>query len=244
MLTQVEDAVGDDTMPVLTIEQLEALPQPEWLLEYRLPEGQTWVYGEPGAGKTFLVLDWACAVAASGKTVIYFVGEGVKGFSRRMLAWSRAHDMADMSTMFVVPMTPQLLDEHSVENFYGVIRKYAPDLVVIDTFARAAVGGDENSAKDVGRAIAVLDSVYRIYDCSSVIVHHSTKAGGNERGSGAIRGAADATWEVVPDYTHPGMNTMQAVCRKMKDAEPPRPMLLQLRPFDESAIIVPSSLKL
>ena len=230
-----------DTMPVLSIEQLENMPQPQWLLEHRLPEGQTWVYGEPGVGKTFVVLDWAATVAAQGNNVLYFVGEGVKGFSKRVLAWKRAHDTADISNFFVVPMTPQLLDRQSVEAFNEVVKKYEPRLVVIDTFARAAVGGDENSAKDVGRAISVLDTIYRVHDCSSIVVHHSNKHGGNERGSGAIRGAADATWEVVADYTHSGLTTLQAVCRKMKDSEPPRPVLGQLRPFDESAVLYPSA---
>jgi RecA-family ATPase len=138
-------------------------------------------------------------------------------------------------------MTPQLLDKHSVEAFNEVVKKYAPKLVVIDTFARAAVGGDENSAKDVGRVISVLDTIYRVHDCSSIVVHHSTKNGGSERGSGAIRGAADATWEIVADYTHSGLTTLQAVCRKMKDSEPPRPVLGQLRPFDESAVLYPSA---
>ena len=230
-----------DTMPVLSIDDLQDMPQPEWLLDKRLPEGQTWVYGEPGVGKTFVVLDWAATVAANGNNVLYFVGEGVKGFSKRVMAWRKAHDTASLNSFYVVPMTPQLLDKHSVEAFNEVVKKYAPKLVVIDTFARAAVGGDENSAKDVGRVIAVLDTIYRVHDCSSIVVHHSTKGGGNERGSGAIRGAADATWEVTPDYSHTGMTTMQVSCRKMKDAEPPRPMLAQLRSFDESAVVYPSA---
>lgn len=241
MLQMSLEEPKQDTMPVMSIEDLEDMPQPDWLLENKLPEGQTWVYGEPGVGKTFVVLDWAATVAAKGNNVLYFVGEGVKGFSKRVLAWKRAHDTASLNNFYVVPMTPQLLDRQSVEDFNEVIKKYEPRLIVIDTFARAAVGGDENSAKDVGRAISVLDTIYRVHDCSSVVVHHSTKGGGNERGSGAIRGAADSTWEVVADYTHSGLTTLQAVCRKMKDSEPPRPVLGQLRPFDESAVLYPSA---
>lgn len=233
-----------DMMPVLTVEDLENLPQPEWLLKHRLPEGQTWIYGEPGVGKTFVSLDWAASVAASGKTVMYFVGEGVKGFGKRVLAWRKAHDMASLKSFLVIPQTPMLLDKHSVEAFNELIKKYQPSLIVIDTFARASVGGDENSAKDMGRAIAVLDTVFRVHDCSSLVVHHSTKAGGAERGSGAIRGAADATWEVVQDYTHSPMTAMQLMCRKMKDSEPPRPVVSQLRAFDDSAIIHPTALDL
>lgn len=232
---------AQDMMPVLSVDDLENMPQPEWLLPNKLPEGQTWMYGEPGVGKTFVSLDWAASVAAQGDPVIYFVGEGVKGFSKRVIAWKKAHDYANLSKFFVVPVAPQLLDNHSVEAFVEVIKKYRPRLVVIDTFARAAVGADENSAKDVGRAIATLDMVFRVHDASSLVVHHSNKAGGSERGSGAIRGAADATWEVVPDYAHSGLTTVSIVCRKMKDAEPPRPVLNQLRPFADSAVVYPSA---
>lgn len=233
--------IAEDTMPVLTIDELADLPQPEWLLPYKLPEGQTWVYGEPGVGKTFLVLDWAASVAAYGHEVIYCVGEGVKGFSKRVLAWRTAHRGADLSKLKVIPMTPHLLDNRSVEAFHNIVQKYQPKLVVIDTWARASVGGDENSAKDMGRAISVLDTIYRVNDCSSIVVHHSQKAGGAERGSSAIRGAADATWEVVRDYSHPGGVTLQALCRKMKDSEPPRPLLSQLVAHGDSAVLNPSA---
>ncbi len=241
MIDMIEEEISQDTMPILTVQDLENMPQPEWLLNFRMPEGQTWVYGEPGVGKTFVALDWAASVAAQGHNVLYCVGEGVKGFSKRVLAWKRAHDTASLATFYVIPMAPQLLDKHSVEALNEMVKKYEPKLLVIDTFARAAVGGDENSAKDVGRVISVLDTIYRVHDCSSLVVHHSTKNGGSERGSGAIRGAADATWEVLPDYTHSSMTAMQVVCRKMKDAEPPRPNLVQLRPFDESAVVYPSA---
>ena len=233
--------ITNNLMPVLSIDDLENLPQPEWLIPNRLPEGQTWVYGEPGVGKTFVVLDWAATVAARGNTVLYFIGEGVKGFSKRVLAWRRYHPTANLDTFHVVPMTPQLLDKDSVESFNEVIKEYQPSLIVIDTFARAAVGADENSAKDVGKVISVLDTMFRIHDCSSIVVHHSNKSGGSERGSGAIRGAADATWEVMPDYSHSGLTTMQVACRKMKDSEPPRALLSQLKPHADSAVIYPSA---
>lgn len=242
MLQMELEEVSQDAMPVLSVNDLENMPQPEWLIKDKLPEGQTWVYGEPGVGKTFVVLDWAATVAAMGDTVMYCVGEGVKGFSKRVIAWKKAHDTVRLDNFYVIPMTPQLLEKHSVEAFNEVIKQHQPRLVVIDTFARAAVGGDENSAKDVGRAIAVLDTVYRVHDCSSVVVHHSNKGGNGERGSGAIRGAADATWEVTPDYSHSGMSTVQILCRKMKDSEPPRPLIGQLRPFAESAILYPSAI--
>ncbi len=48
-----------------SVEDLEELPDPAWLLEGVLPEGGlVELYGPPGAGKSFLSLDWGLSVAA------------------------------------------------------------------------------------------------------------------------------------------------------------------------------------
>jgi hypothetical protein len=230
------------TFRVLSPDDLEHLPPPQWLLPDRLPEGQTWVYGEPGSGKTFLALDWSLAVAASGLNVLYFVGEGVTGFARRVSAWRQARD-ADVSGFYAIPQAPHLLERDGIHTLRATVEDFSPSLVVIDTFARAAVGGDENSARDVGMAIDALDSLQRDFGCSSLVIHHSNKSGQGERGSSAIRGAADATWEVVGGLQGAGeIVGAQAFCRKMKDAEPPMPVLFQLRPVGDSAVVHPTAL--
>jgi len=61
-----------------------------------------------------------------------------------------------------------------------------------------------------------------------------------ERGSSAIRGAADATWEVQAGIDG-NMIGGQAFCRKMKDAEPPNSVLFQLRPHEDAAFAFPSA---
>ncbi len=224
----------------LTADELEKLPPPQWLLEDRLPEGQTWMYGEPGSGKTFIALDWALTVAASGLTVLYFVGEGVTGFARRVASW-RANRTQDTSAFYAIPQAPHLLNREAIETLRNTVADYNPALIVVDTFARAAVGGDENSAKDVGMAIDALDGLWRDYACSSLVLHHSNKSGSGERGSSAIRGAADATWEVIPAAPDMGIHRGgQAFCRKMKDAEPPDTVLFQLRSAGDSAVVHPT----
>ena len=227
------------TFRLLTPEDLDRLPPPEWLLEGRLPEGQTWMYGEPGSGKTFLALDWAASVSARGMNVIYFVGEGVQGFARRVWAWRQAYGR-DITTFRAVPQAPHLLEAKSVQMLRDTVEKFNPSLIVVDTFARAAVGGDENSARDVGMAIDVLDGLWREMKVSSLVVHHSTKYLGVERGSSAIRGAADASWEVKAGIDGNFIGG-QAICRKMKDAEPPDSILFRLQTLDDGAYIRPSA---
>ena len=63
-----------------------------------------------------------------------------------------------------------------------------PRLLVDDTMARSMVGGDENSAKDVGEFIAAIDSTPADL---RLVVHHSGYEGTHERGSSALQGAAD-----------------------------------------------------
>ena len=228
------------TYRTLSVEELESLPPPKWLLPDILPEGQTWLYGEPGSGKTFLALDWAATVAASGLNVVYFVGEGVTGFARRVHAWRKAHAQ-NLSSFYAVPQAPHLLDKEAVAMLAQTVSEMSPALIVIDTFARASVGGDENSAQDVGIAIDALDYLWREYQVSSLVIHHSNKYGGSERGSSAIRGAADATWEVQPGIDGDKTIGGQAFCRKMKDAEPPPPMLFRLLGVADSAVVNPSA---
>lgn len=224
----------------LSIEEIQQLPPPKWLLKNRLPEGQTWIYGEPGAGKSFLALDWAASVASTGLNVIYFIGEGVTGFARRVGAWKNVHGR-DLSTFRVVPQAPHLLDPASVAALEATVDAWSPSLIVVDTFARSLVGGEENSARDVGMAIDALDTLWRERSVSSLVIHHSNKGGTSERGSSAIRGAADATWEVTPGIDGDRYVGSQATCRKMKDAEPPEPVLFQLRSEDDSAYVYPSA---
>jgi hypothetical protein len=224
----------------LSIEEIQQLPPPKWLLKNRLPEGQTWIYGEPGAGKSFLALDWAASVASTGLNVIYFVGEGVTGFARRVTAWKQIHNR-DLSTFRVVPQAPHLLDPQSVAALEATVDAWSPSLIVVDTFARSLVGGEENSARDVGMAIDALDTLWRERNVSSLVIHHSNKGGTSERGSSAIRGAADATWEVAHGAGGDYQLGATATCRKMKDAEPPEPILFQLRSQDDSAYVYPSA---
>jgi len=233
------DEITPQMFRLLTPEDLDRLPPPEWLLPERLPEGQTWMYGEPGSGKTFLALDWAASVSAKGMNVLYFVGEGVQGFARRVWAWRQAYNR-DISTFRAVPQAPHLLEAKSVETLRRTVEYFSPSLIVVDTFARAAVGGDENSARDVGMAIDVLDSLWRDMHVSSLVIHHSTKYQGVERGSSAIRGAADASWEVQAGIDGNFIGG-QAICRKMKDAEPPDPILFRLQTLDDGAYIRPSA---
>jgi predicted transcriptional regulator len=100
------------------------------------------------------------------------------------------------------------------------------------------VGGDENSAKDVGKAIAGADRLRQEFGCAVLLVHHTGKNGDQERGSSALRAAADAMLKLTADD---GALTLS--CEKMKDAAPFETEYLRLQATEdgETCIVKPSS---
>lgn len=73
-------------------------------------------------------------------------------------------------------------------------------MIVIDTLARSMAGGDENSAQDMGRAIAVADQLRDQFDAATLLVHHSGKnVSKGSRGSSALLGAGDGYFRVEGD---------------------------------------------
>ncbi|NBC11063.1 MAG: AAA family ATPase, partial [Planctomycetes bacterium] len=84
-------------------DQIEMRP-PDWLLRGML-ERDTFalIFGDPGTGKSFLAIDWACRIATGtpwrdqavkAGPVIYLAGEGRQGFGRRTRAWEQHHSVS------------------------------------------------------------------------------------------------------------------------------------------------------
>jgi hypothetical protein len=64
-----------------------------------------------------------------------------------------------------------------------------PELIVVDTCQRYAVGKDENSSKDMGEVIALLDDLKRRYRAAIRPVHHAGKdSARGARGSNVFSG--------------------------------------------------------
>jgi hypothetical protein len=95
---------------------------------------------------------------------------------------------------------------------------FRPDLIVVDTLVRVAVGMDENSARDMGEIVAAAEALRRSFDASILLIHHTRKDGNSERGSSALRGAADLMIECK--WSSEFENIVTLTCSKMKDDEP------------------------
>lgn len=234
---------------------LRAMPDPEWLIHGLLPaDSFTVIYGAPGAAKSFMALDMACSVA-SGHTlhgaqvrrgqVIVAVGEGLRGMKPREEAWSLAHVDADTEALdqnlHILPKAVHLLepkDATMLVNTAEYLSEQGPEplrLVIIDTLARAMVGGDENSAKDMGLAIDVCERIRERTGATVLIVHHTGADGQRERGSTALRGASDTSIAMVKDEASGIINM---TVKKMKDGTPPAPTNYLLSQYAHSAVLL------
>jgi hypothetical protein len=195
------------------------------------------IFGPSGGGKTFLALDLAWCVAGAlpwqgravhGGQVLYVLGEGRGGIGQRAKAWKQAFGADDPAGFRLYPDSVSLLDPDHVRGVAAWAAERRPVLVVLDTLARAMPGGDENTARDMGAAIAGADAIRRASGACVLLVHHTGKDGLMERGSSALRAAADT---VLPVKASGGVITIGGAETKQKDADPGREISVYLVPI-------------
>ena len=214
-----------------------------WLIHRYLEKDTLAVmFGPPGKGKSFIALDLSCCIAtdtafhglpvAQG-AVFYIAGEGHNGIARRLNAWAVLNGVSlDGAPLFISEGPTDLASAANAARVAEAVQALAdktgahPELIVIDTLARN-FGGDENSATDVGQFVRHVDIHLRHrWKATTLIVHHSGKDGERgARGSSALKGAADAEYEVS---RHDDDKLMRLTARKMKDADEPPPLAFEL----------------
>jgi hypothetical protein len=222
--------------PLLDDAAIVNLPEPVMLVPGRVPSrALVALVGDSSIGKTFVALGFALSVAsrstwlgapiAKAGRAVYVAAEGAP--AARIGAWKLAHgfDLDTSLGLHVWSGAIQLLEHAEVTRFIAAVRPLQPVMVVFDTLARCLVGGDENSAKDMGLAVAALDRVRIELDTTVVVLHHTNRAGTGERGSGALRGACDAMLTLTK-----ADDLLQLSCTKQKDAEPFEPIDLRIVP--------------
>lgn len=220
----------------LTEAELEALPKPELIPgSYLTARSISVLYGPPGVGKTFVAIDQAMRVAiASGAPVLYVAAEDVEGVRIRKNAW-RAFHKETRGQLLVWPEEINLLDTAAVESLIAQTRDLGLILTIFDTLAQCAIGSDENSSRDMGLFFHAVKGYNRSTGSASHVLHHNTKAGGSERGSSAIRGAAYTMIEISDED-----GLIRVACTKAKNSQPFDPYYLRLVQCGESAVIVPA----
>lgn len=237
----------DDPAPITGLPNIQPFdywrdfPAPEFaidgILEHR---GFTALLGMPGIGKSGVALDMAAALCMGTKwlgvyrtlrqRVLYLPGEGLSGAVQRLKAWEAAHGHNLGGELFIGDSIIQVAASPAA--WAAMIEKimaYDIGLVIMDTFARAAIGLEENSAKDVGKGVARFDQVRKATGAGLMVVHHTNKGGVSGRGSSALNGALDTELLV----REPSWNTddcpegrpMELWVAKQKNAaQPPEPI--------------------
>lgn len=202
-------------LPLRYFAELQTISQPDRLVRKLLGRSTLAViYGPPACGKTFLVTDLGLHIAlgwpwfgrsVTSGSVLYVAGEGVAGISNRLAGFKAKHGVRQDVPFVVVPVAVNLgpnrendtrrVIESAAE--VEVRTGKAVQLIVIDTLARCMVGGDENSAQDMGQFVAACDHIRVGTGATVLIVHHVGKsAQAGARGSSSLLAAVDTAIEV------------------------------------------------
>lgn len=217
-----DQAAGD----FLSAREFAHLPPLSWTIWGLIPEAALVVlFAKPGFFKTFLALAWVWAIATGedwlGRRVIpgsaiFIVGEGVGGIPQRILALKGAGAFPERLVLHRGPIN--LLDPSAVDALISHARSLEDfRMLAVDTWSRCTAGGDENSTEHMSRAVEACDRIRQETGAAVLVLHHPTKDGKWERGSGVLRGAADVVLKIdKPD----DRRRARLTCEKTKDAEP------------------------
>lgn len=202
-----------------------ARPAPRWIVKGLVPEGELLVlFGESGAGKSFVALDIFGAVARGvdwrglrvrQRRVCFVIAEGGGGFRNRLHAYARHH--GQQAGVLVLDAAPNLLQRNdALDVVKGIQAAGGADIVVVDTFAQTTPGANENAGEDIGKALGHCRAISReLGGALVVLVHHAGKdVSKGARGWSGLKAAADAEIEVARTPTGRYLKTS-----KQKDGE-------------------------
>jgi len=243
-VSEFEDLSGTPTLAKperFQVLQAGAFAQREplqWLVKGFLPKAQLAVlFGESGAGKTFAVLDIVLAIVrglpewrghkVKPGRVVYIVAEGAGGFQTRLQAYAGRHgvDLAELN-LGVIADAPNLLAHDDKLVAKQIAASGGADLIVVDTFAQATPGANENSGEDMGKALAHCRRLHVATGALVLLVHHSGKdAARGARGWSGLKAAADAEIEVLRDGDHRSVRLS-----KLKDGQEGQELPFKLVP--------------
>lgn len=228
----------DDKPKSLTIDELMALPDVEWLVRDHIYEGSlVGIYGDYGSAKTFFALDMGLSVATGKRflgeypvktgAVAYLCGEGARGLKKRVQQWQAVKGVTPNN--FCVYPEPLDLTQRTNTDLLAddVVRRLGcdPTLVIVDTLAVCFGGKNESDTADMNTFINNCKALQNKLQCCVVVIHHLGKdPTKGARGSTAYMGALDTG--VLLKAKRDNADRIKSVtvrCGKQKDAEPFRP---------------------
>lgn len=183
---------------------------PGWIIKGVIPRAELVVlFGESGAGKSFVALDMAAAIARGIEwrghrtkpgRVVYIAAEGGGGFRNRLRAYELHNKVGlDGLPFGIIHAAPNFLQKaDALDVTKAIMAAGKADVVIVDTFAQVMPGANENAAEDMGKALAHCRGISHKTGAVVVLVHHAGKdPTKGARGWSGLRAAADAEIEVL-----------------------------------------------
>jgi len=150
--------------------------------------------------------------------------------------------VGDDLPLWIMDEAPWAADDKAKLAFCKKLETVKPQLVILDTLARSAVGLNENDAKDMGLMISFLDAIKVKLRTAVLVVHHTGKEEGRGmRGSNALEGAVDAAFQVTRNK---GLRAVSVRCTRQKDApEREEPWCFEGRDIGGQMVLQPVTFK-
>lgn len=235
-------------------------PEHEWLIEDVLTVGEVSMIAGPSRhGKSFAAVDEGLAVARGvpwlGNAtvrggVIYIAAESGRGVKKRLRAYRAWNELKpDVDLPFILlpgqfdlygaeDNTAALLDDAKLYDTYFKETFGVPlRLIIIDTFAAATPGADENSSKDVGLALKRATAISTQTGANVQLVHHMNAGGTKPRGWTGILANIDTVATVEKHekrVDEDGRPIRYVTLSKNKDGEDGRTFRFVLRQVEVS----------
>lgn len=204
----------------------------EWLTE----GGKAVIGGASLSGKSFLAIHMAMCIATGlpffgykvllPGLVVYQAGEGESGVRKRFRAWRDYFGVARNSSVpvYIIEQKVDLFSPSAdtqplIDEIRGVARTYNVPLraIFIDTLAKASIGADENSGRDMGLVMSNIDRIADEFpNANSCLVHHMNANGTKLRGHTSVYANVD---QVVLVSREEDSKVRTAVLDKQKDGE-------------------------
>jgi AAA domain len=205
-------------MPLTFFDDVENFAKKVWLLKEAIAKGETseWI-AAPGMLKSALLADISVCIASGTDWrgyrskeicgVVYFALERADLVKRRLTAHRRRDELEGLPIAVaggVIDLIHPANVTLMIDTIQAAEEKFGCNVgfVVIDTLAKgvAAGGGDENQAKDMGRALANLRAVQDQTGAHIAIVSHTGKdEKRGARGSNSQVGDVDLLVQISGD---------------------------------------------
>lgn len=196
-------------------DSIKDIPQVTWIIKEFIPNnGLIILYGSPGCGKTFIVLDiclhiinkkkWFNNEVMKDGIIIYLIGEGINGIKGRLDSWSDYYNIKSENCIYFIPINSfNIWEDENINKLKSTISKLKiisnknVSMIIVDTLARASTGLDENSSRDMGKFLKNFEKVKDIFQCSILFIHHKGKdESKGMRGSSSLLGAVDTCIDI------------------------------------------------